>query len=237
MTNTRIGPGCPPHGFAAVSPARRPTIPARNRRLRTNGINKLLEPRTSTKDTAMTHRRIFLIASLAVCGLFAGACGSPDSSGPPVASISSSASAPSSNGSATPASALAYSQCMRAHGISDFPDPEPNGDLRLSDGPGSDLAPDNPAFKAADTACKSLLPAQAPPTNLHAQTLKYAKCMRAHGISDFPDPEPTGELKIQATPGSDLDINNPRYKTADGACKQYLPGGGAGGTNSAGGGS
>jgi hypothetical protein len=36
-------------------------------------------------------------------------------------------------------------------------------------------------------------------------------------------------LQIQASPGSDLDANNPRYKAANDACKHYLPGGGAGG--------
>jgi hypothetical protein len=59
--------------------------------------------------------------------------------------------------------------------------------------------------------------------------------MRAHGISDFPDPKPDGSLQIQNSPGSDLDPNNPQYKAAHDACKHYMPGGGAGGTLGTGG--
>jgi hypothetical protein len=124
---------------------------------------------------------------------------------------------------------------MRSHGIKDFPDPDANGGIRLGAHPGSDIDPNNPTYRAADTACKSLLPPpQAPPKNLKAQNLKYAQCMRAHGISDFPDPQPDGTLQIQASPGGDLDPNNPRFKTADGACKKFQPAGGGGGLDSAG---
>jgi hypothetical protein len=185
----------------------------------------------------MTHRLAVLMAGPLACGLFAAACGSSGSGAAPVASISSSpsASATSSGGSAR-ASMLAYARCMRAHGISDFPDPDANGDLSLDSKPGSDLDPNNPAYKAANSACKSLLPARRPmPKGAKAQNLRYARCMRAHGISDFPDPNPDGGLRIQASPGGDLDPNNPRYKAANDACKQYLPGGGAGGSLSTGG--
>jgi hypothetical protein len=185
----------------------------------------------------MMRRLAVLIAGPLACGLLAAACGSSGSGGPPVASISSSpsASATSPGGSAK-ASTLAYARCMRAHGISDFPDPDAHGNLGLNAQPGSDLDPNNPAYKAANSACKSLLPApQAPPQNLKAQNLKYARCMRAHGIADFPDPKPDGTLQIQASPGSDLDPNNPQYKAAHDACKKYMPGGGAGGSLNTGG--
>jgi hypothetical protein len=53
--------------------------------------------------------------------------------------------------------ALRYSQCMRAHGIKDFPDPT-NGGLQLRAGPGSDLDPNSPTFQAAQNACQHFLP-------------------------------------------------------------------------------
>jgi hypothetical protein len=172
----------------------------------------------------MTHRLAFLLVAPIACGLFAVGCGSSGSGSPPA----------SSSGSAK-ASLVAYARCMRAHGISDFPDPDANGNLKLQGHGGSDLDPNNPRFKAADTACKSLLPPpQAAPKDLKAQNLKYARCMRAHGIADFPDPQPDGKLKIQLSPGSDLDPNNARYKAADEACKKYQPGG-PGGSRSTGG--
>ena len=55
------------------------------------------------------------------------------------------------------AQALKFSQCMRSHGISDFPDPQSAGGGRISislrGGPGSDLNPQNPQFQSAQTAC------------------------------------------------------------------------------------
>jgi hypothetical protein len=56
-----------------------------------------------------------------------------------------------------PAKLLAFSKCMRAHGLTDFPDPSPGGGLQLSGGPGSNLRPDNPVFQAAQQACQSIV--------------------------------------------------------------------------------
>jgi hypothetical protein len=181
------------------------------------------------KDDPMMRRLAVLIAGPLACGLFAAACGSSGSGRPPVASISSSPSASATSPGSAKASALAYARCMRGHGITDFPDPDAHGDLSLDPKPGSDLDPNNPAYKAANSACTSLLPPRkAPPKDLKAKNLAYARCMRAHGISDFPDPDPDGNLQIHPTPGSDLDANNPQFKAANEVCKHYLPGGGAG---------
>jgi hypothetical protein len=164
-----------------------------------------------------------------VLALLVAACGDPSGSG--VASVGSGTPTPASSatGSAK-GSVLAYSQCMRQHGIKSFPDPDASGDLALAMSKGSEMDPENPQYKAADQACKSLLP----PANTHpqvsrAQTLKYAQCMRDQGIADFPDPKADGSLQVQTAPGSDLDPTNPAFKDASEACKQYLPGGGKGG--------
>jgi hypothetical protein len=181
----------------------------------------------------MMQRLAVLAAGPLACGLFAAACGSSGSGGAPVASLSSSPSgSATSSGGSGGGSMLAYARCMRSHGLPSFPDPNANGNLQLNGEPGSDLDPNSARFKAADAACKSLRPApQAPPKGLRAQMLKYARCMRAHGISDFPDPNPDGSLQIKPSgPGSDLDPNNPQYKAAHDACKKYQPGGGQGGT-------
>ena len=124
--------------------------------------------------------------------------------------------------------ALAYSQCMRAHGILDFPDPDGNGGLRLQARPGSDLDPNSSRFKAAEQACKSLQPTFSPEqqARAHAAALRYAKCMRDHGIKHFPDPDPQGRIQVSATPGSDLDPNNPLFKAADKACASQRGNGG-----------
>jgi hypothetical protein len=55
---------------------------------------------------------------------------------------------------------LAFSSCMRAHGLKDFPDPS-NGGLQIQVHPGSDLSPDNPTFQKAQQACQGDLPFKA----------------------------------------------------------------------------
>src|SRR6266568_4250959 len=90
----------------------------------------------------MKHRLTFLIAGLFASGFLAAACSSTGPNSPPVASVSSSASATASSSGSARASALAYSRCMRAHGISDFPDPAADGSLKLGAQPGRAIDPD-----------------------------------------------------------------------------------------------
>jgi hypothetical protein len=52
---------------------------------------------------------------------------------------------------------LAFSACMRAHGLKDFPDPS-NGGLQIQSSPGSDLNPGNPTFQKAQQVCQKDLP-------------------------------------------------------------------------------
>src|SRR5262249_57896822 len=110
-----------------------------------------------------------------------------------------------------------YSRCMRSHGITNFPDPDSNGNLALDAGPGTGIYPNSPQYKAADRACKPLMPAgdagQAAANR--PALLRYAKCMRGHRVAGFPDPKPGGGIQIQSRPGSDLDPNSPGYKAAD----------------------
>lgn len=174
------------------------------------------------------RRRTWLVVLLAAFGLLAG-CGA-NTGGPGVASVSPTSKAGvSASATSKRASALAYSRCMRAHGIKDFPDPGPDGEVSINATPGSDLT--GPRFEAAMKACRPMLPSEGrrrDPRVVRAAALRYAKCMRAHGIKDFPDPNSDGGIQISAGPG--LDPNSPRFKAADKACKHFLPGGGGGGT-------
>ncbi len=190
-----------------------------------------------------------VIAPLAAVAVLAAACGG--TSGPGVASLGTSASGAShssTSGSSHGASPLAYSQCMRAHGITDFPDPNGQGQIALQGGPGSDLDPNNPQFQAAQQACQSLQPKHAAPSQQQAHqmeqdALKFAQCMRAHGVTNFPDPQfhntanGFGISLSGGGPGSGLDPNDPQYQSAQNACSKYmhLPAGGPkGGTTQSG---
>lgn len=62
---------------------------------------------------------------------------------------------------------LAFSACMRSHGLKDFPDPS-NGGLRLSVHPGSDLDPNNPTFRRAQQECQKYMPFKGRPMTAKA---------------------------------------------------------------------
>ena len=54
--------------------------------------------------------------------------------------------------------------------------------------------------------------------------VKFAECMRDNGVSDFPDPEASGDLTIDGVlNGSSLDPNSPAWKAAMDACKDLQP--------------
>jgi hypothetical protein len=93
--------------------------------------------------------------------------------------------------------------------------------------PGSDLDPNNPQFKAADDACKSLLPPPSssvwtPSPQELEQLVRFAACMRAHG-ADVSDPDPTtGDMTTPHSTRAEAE-NDPLYQTAYAACKDKLP--------------
>lgn len=81
---------------------------------------------------------------------------------------------------------------MRAHGVPGFPDPAAGGGINLQ---GSGLNLNAPAVRAAETACRTLLPAKHPPAqqptaHAYARLLAWAECMRRHGVARLPDPKP-----------------------------------------------
>jgi hypothetical protein len=121
---------------------------------------------------------------------------------------------------------------MRSHGVPDFPDPTANG-LELPAG----INPHALAFRSAQQACKQFLPDKgAPPaTNPHERVaaLAFARCMRAHGFSRFPDPAltpPTGFQTVFVVHGmvfaftTPPDPKSPAFRQAADACKVRLPG-------------
>src|SRR6266487_6258854 len=163
-------------------------------------------------------RRAAALAAMALIGLLATACGGGSSPA---------ASAP--GGSARGQAALAYARCMRAHGVPDFPDPDNNGDFYLGDnqqGGGSRGSGSNSVSSqetAADHGCHHLL-AAGPQLNAaqeqHAlgQLVKYAQCMRAHGVPNFGDPHTTnGGIGVSSGIGFDMtgiDIHSPQFQSA-----------------------
>lgn len=169
-----------------------------------------------TKRTGATGCRMLMVALAAVsCAVASAACGSSGRN----------------SQSAHHNAFLAFSECMRSHGVPTFPDPSPGGGIHLSSG----MNPFAPAFKAAQASCQKLLPgggpgAAHPTAQAKAQTLKVSECMRQHGVSGFPDPtlsppsSPAGYSILEDRGGvilavpSTINPASPTFKQAAAAC-------------------
>jgi hypothetical protein len=179
-----------------------------------------------------------IAAGLIALGLLASACGG--GSTPGVASLSANAASSSNSSNSSSGSSsneqqdgLKFSQCMRAHGVTNFPDPGSDGGISINSMSGLD--PNSPAFQTAQKACQGLLPKPSPQQIQQAEqnALKFSECMRSHGVSNFPDPQFHSSggnigIKISAGVGGGLDPNSPTYQAAQSACGKllHLPGGG-----------
>ncbi|HUC15286.1 MAG TPA: hypothetical protein VMS00_12605 [Acidimicrobiales bacterium] len=86
--------------------------------------------------------------------------------------------------------ALEFAECVRSHGIANFPDPSSGGGFVFHASAG---IIQSPQYQAAQKACQKYMPpgpGSGPPPSKQAlaQMLKVSQCMRRHGITHFPDP-------------------------------------------------
>ena len=167
--------------------------------------------------------RARLIAGLVMAAAVVAGGSTACSSSPSHASGQSSGQASSSGGS------LAFSACMRSHGVPNFPDPVTgaNGGAQVDITPGSGIDENSPQYQSAMHACQSLLPAgkanagSVSPT-VRTQYLRYAACMRSHGIPNYPDPTFNGN-SVNLGNLSGIDTNSPQYQSASHACASLNP--------------
>jgi hypothetical protein len=118
-----------------------------------------------------------LLAATAALALLVTACGGGGSQ----------AGTATTGGSKAYQQALAYSQCMRSHGVPDFPDPDSQGNIIVQGGMGASST----QSVAAQKVCRHLLGGQNAPAQQRqqmSQALRFAACMRSHGDLAFPDP-------------------------------------------------
>jgi hypothetical protein len=190
-----------------------------------------------------------LAAALIALGVLLAGCGGNSPSGG-VASLGSHASKTSTTsstaagstggGESSPGSqAVAYSACMRSHGVASFPDPKISthgneGSVAIAINPS---ITGNPHFKSAQQTCKKLLPGGGPGEGSNHQItpqeqsryLKAAACIRSHGVPNFPDPTFSGGGVHLAHQG--LNESSPTFKAAVRACESLIPGGVHGGSS------
>jgi hypothetical protein len=188
---------------------------------------------STNRDT--TIRRACLYAALLVAlALPAVACGGSSSPGAAVGG---------SPGNSASASAVAYSACMRNHGVPNYPDPSHG---QLPKGTAQDFGVSNSQYQAAERACRHLLPnsdtrftasltqclmtgdcPHAVVQRALTEGLNFARCMRNHGVPNWPDPtvDSTGRPSFQVTAAgiSIASTRSPRMLSKMGHC-QNQPG-------------
>lgn len=165
---------------------------------------------------ARLRRAGLSLALLALLGLPLAACSSSGSPSDPSSSASASAPAAGSSSGSSQSGQAAFAQCVRSHGVPDFPDPQ-NGHFILS---GADQS--NPNFQSAVQTCEHLLgPGGISGGGSNSSALlSFAHCMQTHGVPQFPDPSADGALDVPASVQ-----NDPQFQKAQQECKSDLPGG------------
>ena len=117
--------------------------------------------------------------------------------------------------------------CARAHGDPTFPDPSVDSQGQAHFPPGTEKPP-----AATIAACQSIydrLPASVRNGDVPdiQMEIKFAQCMRAHGLTDWPDPLADGSYRLPP----DLQSNSKsgpvwdRIKAGWDACVQFNPSG------------
>jgi hypothetical protein len=188
-------------------------------------MNPILMPSAARTATAV-------IATIALVLLAAACSGSPSST--------STGGSSNANGSAN-SRLVAYSQCMRSHGVPNFPDPTGGVPPKVT---AQELGVSSSRLQVAQGACQHLLPATGGsltasslqqcylagvcPQALVQQALsagrEFAQCMRSHGVPDWPDPT----LDAQGRPLFNINVPRPpppQISTAGNECTRLDPAG------------
>ena len=150
-------------------------------------------PRRPPPPGAPTAAAVIATAALALLA----ACGaSPSSAG--------SGGSPNAGGSASSPSAVGYSACVRSHGVPSYPDPGSGG--AIPKGSPQQFGVSDSQYQAATQACAHLLPNGGSGRTAAAEVqqewrgmLNFARCMRAHGVPNWPDPTPYPQYPDEPT--------------------------------------
>jgi len=161
--------------------------------------------------TAAVILALVLLATVACSG------GGPSPAG--------SGGSPAAGGSAAAPSAVGYSYCLRSHGVANYPGPPGGGQVPKADP--RQLGVSSAQLQAAQRSCRHLYPGNSgalgaslrqceetgncPQAMVHRvmdSMLSFSRCMRAHGVRNWPDPT--------AMPGGALVSTSSRYTAPTG---------------------
>jgi hypothetical protein len=113
---------------------------------------------------------------------------------------------------------------MRSHGVPDFPNPTGNSGVAF---PRGDLKVTESRLQTAEDDCQHLLPSGGQPFHAEQQQesdeLNFARCVRSHGVPDWPDPTNMGggeyEFNLRLV---GIDPNSPQAEAAERECQSQL---------------
>src|SRR5262252_4569619 len=121
---------------------------------------------------------------------------------------------------------LGLARCLRAHGVPDYPDPNASG----QEPPGAKQLIFTPHGQAAVGACSSWSKRirnddAAQNQVVTGEYVRFARCMRAHGLPDFPDPAyAEGRVEFVLSASQDgFDPHSPRVLAKAHHCERVLP--------------
>ncbi|GAA3820229.1 hypothetical protein GCM10022226_45790 [Sphaerisporangium flaviroseum] len=170
---------------------------------------------------AMAYRPLVIFAAMTVLAGGLAACSSGGEGSP------GQSPGPSADASQALEIGRRFARCAREHGYPNFPDPVIDGQkLKYGDGgpqvqEQSRAVGEVPECKAIQDRLRALGDAGSALTAADVDRLKrFAKCMREHGITGWPDPKADGSFPIIGTP-LQSDVKSDRSRAAQNACKQY----------------
>jgi len=117
-------------------------------------------------------------------------------------------------------SLVRFANCMHSHGVTGLPNP-------VADPPAfkHSFTTTTPAYISAMGTCQRLIPGQQTDSEGSAHSrrqinamLAFARCIRGHGFSRFPDPTSTGELNHAMLAQAGIDLHQPAVVQAADTC-------------------
>jgi hypothetical protein len=127
-------------------------------------------------------------------------------------------------GGTTNSHQVAFSRCMRSSGVTNYPDPNSGGVIPKESS--QQLGVSSSKLQSAQSTCQRLLPNGGKGPNqveiqqVKTQGLKFAQCMRTHGVA-LPDPASDGQIPDPASVG--LNQGSSSFEAANQACGKYRP--------------
>jgi hypothetical protein len=170
------------------------------------------------------------LASLALAGAVVAGCGSAKA--PAVANLgaATTSSTPNRANGESPSSSeekaqlATYVSCLQAGGVQAAIQRDGTLLIGQHQGQAGDV-------QEAQKACRKLIPKGGIPKPTQtdiarrvATAIKFAACMRKHGLPEFPDPNAGGGFMLSASTDGGVDPSSPQFQSAQKACQSYQPG-------------